>query len=484
MDKNLGNKAASGMVFKLLERTSVQVVALVVSILLARLLSPEDYGIIAMANVVIEILNVFVNYGLGTAIIHNKDADQEEISTCFWASLILGIVMYALIVCLAGPVSGYFEMPLLKQVIPVMGLQIVFAVINSVQVALIAKNFMFRQYFVIALAASVLSGGVGIVMANMGFGVWSLVTQALISIGLTTAFSAAVLRWKPKAVFSLKALKAQAAYSWRLLVVGIVDCIYAEMRNVIIAKKYSPEDLAYYNKGTQFPKLISNTVNQSVIAVLFPVMSMLQDDVSVVCGFIKQAVSALTFCLFPIMVGLLSVSESLVRILLTDKWIQCVPYMQILCVAYMITPVQSIYKQGLKALGRTQTLLVANMIEKITGIVLLVISIPQGVSAICWSFVLYHVVGLIVYMICGQIVCGYKVLRQVIDMLPNLFGVTGMACFVFAAKLIPLGLYGGVVLQILVGMVSYVLLAILTKNPNMVLVKNIIVARRNTNKTM
>ena len=471
MSKNLESKTASGMTFKMLERISVQLVSLVVSVVLARLLDPADYGIIAMANVLITVLNVFVNYGLGTAIIHKKNADQTDISTCFWASLMLAVVLYAVVFVLAAPVAAYFQMELLKPVIRILGLQLIFAIINSVQTALVAKQFMYRQYFVLTLIASVISGIVGIAMAYWGFGIWSLVVQTLVSIGLVTLFSAMLLRWKPAAVFSVAILKEQIVYAWRLLVVGFVDCVYAELRSVIIAKKYSSEDLAFYNKGAQFPKLISNTVNQSVIAVLFPVMSILQDDAQKVRDFVKKTLSLLTFVLFPVMVGLLAVSEDLVLILLTDKWLFCVPYMQVLCLAYLITPVQSVYKQALKALGQTKILMNTNMWEKIIGILLLLLAVPFGVDAICWSFVIYHIVGLLLYMVAVKEIIGYHFWIQLKDFLPNVVLSAAMLICVSLIGELSIIPYLRLLLQVVTGAAVYVLVALITKNANVFTIK-------------
>ncbi len=470
----LERKTFSGVLFKSLERVSVQIVSLVISIFLARLLSPTDYGVVAMANVVIELLNVFINYGLGTALIHKKDSTKDDETTCFFASLSLSIVLYALIFVAAYPIAAYCEMPELESIIKILGLQVFFTTINSVQVALISKRFLYRQMFLVTLISNVCSGVVGIACAYLGLGAWALVIQSLLSVAMITVILAFVLRWVPTGAFSKGNLKEQIRYSWRLLIVGFVDCLYAEIRNVLIAKKYSSEDLAFYNRGSQFPKIISNSINQSIISVLFPAMSTIQDDENEIRKFIKKSISFLTFFLFPLLFGLIVVAEPLIEVLLTEKWIFCVPYMQILCFAYIMTPLQSVYKQALKAHNDTKLLLYINIAEKALGILFLIAAMNYGVEAICWSFVFYHIAGLIMYMISCTRVFHYGILQQLICILPNLLLSIVMAVSVWCVEYLCMGSLSTLLVQILLGIVIYVALALLTKNDNMIQLKNAI----------
>ena len=466
MNNELKKKTLSGVFFKSVERMSVQLVSLIVSIILARLLLPSDYGTIVMANVLLEVLTVFVNYGLGTAIVHNKDATQKDISTCFWASLLLAAFLYAIVFLCAPLLAAYFETDALVLLTRIMGVQIFFLTISSVQSALIAKRFMYKQLLVITLIANIISGAVGIAFAYRGYGVWSLAIQSLISTGLTTLLSSIPLRWKPSFTFSIKSLKSQISYSWKLLLVGFADCLYAEARNIIITKKYSSESLAFYNKGAQFPKLISNTINQSIISVLFPSMSLIQDDNKKILEFVKRALSFLTFVLFPVLIGLLSVSDKLVLLLLTEKWLPCVPYMQILCLAYLITPLQSVYKQALKAIDQVKTLSIINIFEKVIGLALLAAAIPFGIEAICWSFVLYHIIGLFLYMGSGCRFYSYTFLSQIKDLLPNILCTMIMVLSVFLVRLVPVSHALSLMIQVLVGALAYITTAFIIKNPN------------------
>lgn len=428
--QNIGKKTAQGLLYKLLERSGVQVVALIVSIILARLLQPSDYGTIAMVTIVIEIVNIFVNYGLSSALIQNQNAGKEDISTCFWGSLGFGFFLYLLVFVLARPISLFFEMVELTAIIRVMGMQIPFTMIHSVQVAIISKRFLYRKLSVVMLFTCGISGVLGIGMAYSNFGVWALVAQSMCSVILPTIILFIILDWKPERTFSLTCLKGQIAYAWRLLIVGMVDCLYAEIRNLVIAKVYTSSDLAFYNKGAQFPKLISNTVNQSVISVLFPSFSLIQDDRKKAIGYLRKAIAIITFILPPVLGGLASVSTEVVSVLLTEKWLPCVPYMQILCLAYMITPIQSIYKQMLKAINKTKILLCSNIVEKVIGIVLLIVAVPFGIEAICWSFLSYHLVGMVTYMMAAKFSLGYNYIYQIIDMIPGIVATVLMVTIV------------------------------------------------------
>lgn len=457
---SLGRKVVRGMVFKLLERGSVLIVSLGVSILLARLLDPEHYGTIAMVNIVMEIVNVFVNYGLSAALIQNREADQQDMSTCFWGSLILGVLFYGVVFVLAGPLAAFFGEPELKMILRVMGVQLIFTMVHSVQSAIIAKRFQQARMFAVTLATSLASGALGVAMALGGYGVWALVAQSLCGIVLPTVLLAFVLRWRPDLSFSPARLAGQLRYSWRLMITGFVDCIYAEIRSIIIAK-ISPSDLAFYNKGTQFPKMISNTVNQSVISVLFPSFSILQSERERLVVYLRRTVSGLTLLLFPVLCGLAAVSEEFVLLLLKEKWLPCVPYMQILCLAYMITPLQSVFKQALKALDRTRSLLVTNLVEKGVGLILLLVAVPRGIEAICWSFVAYHVVGLAGYMLVVRQAAGYRLRDQLRDVLPAAGASAVMLVCVTLAGRVGAGPAALLALRCIVGVAVYAALMLL-----------------------
>ncbi len=467
MSENIEKKTAQGVFFKLIERTSVQVVSLFISIVLARLLLPEAYGKIAMANIFIEVCNVFVNYGFGTAVIHKKNVTEKDLSTCFWSSLVIAAILYIAVYFGAPIMADYYAMPVLTPLIRVMGIQIFLTSINSVQIALVSRQFRYKQLMIITLISSVVSGAVGIFMAYKGFDVWSLAAQSTVNVLILTLLLAVKLKWLPKLNFSFAAVKEQFVYSWKLLVVGLVDCVYAESRNLIIAKKYSSADLAYYNKATQFPKLISNTVNQTVISVLFPSMSMLQDDNQRIKQMVKKSLSVLTFVIFPVLLGLCAVSDTFVEVLLTEKWLDCVPYLRILCVAYMIAPMQSVYKQSFKAMDKNKILLITNLAEKLIGLILLVCVYSRGVSAIAVSFVAYHIAGLLFYMIVSCKMLEYKISEQLRDILANLIPALIMAAAVFMCSELFKNIYISLCCRLTVGVAVYLLVCIALKNNNL-----------------
>lgn len=464
MGSSIERKTARGVIYKLIERISVQLVSLIISIILARMLLPEAYGEIAMVNIFIEICNVFVNYGFGTAIIHKQDASEQDIATCFWACVLLSIILYGIIFLCAPLIATYYEMPSLKSVIRFMGMQIFLTSINSVQIALVSKKFKYKLLMIVTLLSTIISGIVGVLMAYAGYGVWALGMQSMLNLLILTGLLAVFLKWVPRWTFSFSSLKEQFLYSWKLLIVGMVDCVYAESRNLIIAKRYSSNDLAFYNKGSQFPKLISNTVNQSIIAVLFPSMSILQDDKAKIRQMVRNSLSILTFALFPVLMGLAAVASSFVEILLTSKWLECVPYLQILCIAYMIAPMQSVYKQSFKALNRNKTLLVVNLIEKTIGIMLLIFVFKKGVLVIAWSFVLYHLIGLVFYMVASRKMIEYKISTQIKDIFINFFPAFIMFIVVVVLGKLPYNLYITLSVQIFVGVLTYLLVSLALKN--------------------
>lgn len=465
MSEAITKKTAKGIVYKAIEKIGTQLVSLVISILLARLLSPDDYGEIALVMVVIAFLDVFINNGLSTAVVHKKNAEEIDFSTCFWSSLGISFFFYGLLFFTAPLIATYFETPKLTVLLRVMGIQLFLLSIQSVQVAVISRTFRYRLLMLATVVSTFLSGIIGCVCAFSGFGVWALVVQSLALQFLLTLLLFIMLKWKPRFQFSFKRLSDQIRYSWKLLLVGIVDCIYVECRSLIIAKKYSSRDLSFYNKGAQFPKLVSDTLNQTIGSVLFPSMSMLQDQKDEVKELTRKSISFLTFVLFPMLFGLFSVGDSLIELLLTEKWLPCVPYLKILCIAYIFAPIQSVHKQTYKALNQNQTYFILNIVEKAVGICLLILFYPYGVFAIAVSFVAYHVVGLLLYAFFTRKILGYSVLQQLWDVLENLIPSVIMMVAVFAlGEIFNTSLLFELIVQIVIGIATYFLICFCLKN--------------------
>lgn len=261
-----------------MERISSQLVSTVVSIILARILMPEDYGIIALVTIFITICDVFISSGFGNALIQKANADEVDFSSVFYASLAISAVLYLVLFFTAPLLAGFYENDIIILIIRVMGIRLPIAAVYSVQQAYVSRNMQFRKFFVATLVGTIASGGVGIGMAYGGCGVWALVGQNMTNVFVNMIVLFVVVRWTPKLVFSFRKIKSLLSYGWKLLVSGLIDTGYNELRGLIIGKMYTTSDLAYYDQGKKYPSLVANNINSSMNSVLLSAMSKRQDD--------------------------------------------------------------------------------------------------------------------------------------------------------------------------------------------------------------
>ncbi len=453
--KEIKKKTFSGLIYRFGERILAQLVSTIVSIVLARILMPEDYGIISLVTVLITILNVLVTNGLGTALIQKKESDELDFSTIFWASGLLSLLLYALLFFFAPLIANVYENALLTPILRVMGIRIPFAAINSVQQAYVSKKFMFKKFFWATLTGTLVSGVIGIVMALRGFGVWALVFQYLTNVCIDTVFLYFTVRWRPRFLFSFSRFKQLFSFGWKILVGGLVTTIYEELRSLIIAGKYSTADLSYYTKGQQFPKLLSNNVATTITNVMFPVLSLYQDDKEGLKRAVRKSMQTCAYAMFPMLFGFAAVAETFVRVILTDKWLPAVPYIYIFCIFYMLKPLKTINQSCVKALGRSGLDLAMNFIEKGVGILLIVVSMHFGVIYLAASAVVTYILSALMEMIANRFLIRYSFREQIGDIIAPLLLSCLMAIVVYLLGKTELNMYLLLVLQVLAGGLIY-----------------------------
>lgn len=465
MDNNeLRNKTLSGLLWKFAERFGAQGISFVVSIVLARLIMPEEYGVIAIVTVIISLCDVFVNSGLGTALIQKKDADDLDFSTVFFFSFGLSILIYLGLFVGAPFVAAFFEKEILTSVIRVMGARIIVASFNTVQHAYVSRNMQFKKFFFSTLGGTVGSAFVGIGMAYVGFGVWALVGQYLSNAIADTIILFCTIAWKPKLKYSWERWKALFSYSWMLLVSSLIDTFYNNLRNLIIGKQYSAADLAYYDKGKQLPDLLSTNILSSIESVLFPAIAAKQDEKSTVKAMVRRFIKTGSYLMMPLMIGLAVAAEPLVNLLLTEKWLFCVPYIQIYCVVGFLQPIQTANQQAIKALGRSDITLKLEVAKKSLGVVILLCAMPYGVFAIAASNILYSCVVLLMNSFPNIRLLDYSLLEQLKDILKNLVISLLMGAVVYCVSFLILPSWAVLLIQIIVGFTVYAALSVATKN--------------------
>lgn len=418
---NLKQKTLSGFIYKFAERGASQGVNLIVQIILARILMPEEFGTIALLTVFMTILDVFVTYGFGNSLVVNKKSDDLDFSTCFYFGIFLSLVIYGIVWVSSPYISQFFyghnELDLL---VKVMALRMPISAVNSVQHAYIAKNMRFKMFFYATLIGTILSGILSITMAYNGFGVWALVAQYLSNAFFSTITLWIIAKWRPKWIFSFKRLKAIYDYGWKILAVGLVDTIFGQIRSLVIAKQYSKADLAYYNRGYHFAGFGMQLVEPTIAGVLFPALSNCNDDQKMMKSVTQRVTKTSTFMICGIMGLLAAISQPLILVLLTEKWSNSIIFLQIGCMAYLLRPLQVINNCVIRASGRSGLLLKLDLVKKGIGVLLLLLSMPYGVEAIAWSLVVTNVIATMINIYPNKDILKYGYFEQFKDLAVNL----------------------------------------------------------------
>ena len=453
------SKVLSSLFWKLMERGGTQGIQFIVQIVLARLLLPEDYGMIALITIFITIANVFVQSGFNTALIQKKDADEVDFSSVFYLSLFVAGLLYIILFFTAPFIANFYEEPQLISVLRILALTLFFGAFNSIQNAIVARKMVFKKLFFSSLGAVVISGIVGIITAYAGFGVWALVFQQLLNQVSVTLILWFTVKWRPKLVFSFKSIKSLFSYGWKLLVAALLNTLYMDIRSLIIGKIYSPAMLGYYNRGEQFPKFIVTNINGSIQSVMLPALSSYQDDRVRVKNMVRRSIVTSSFIMFPAMVGLAVVAEPLVKIILTDKWLPAVPFLQIFCVSYALMPIHTANLQAINALGRSDIFLKLEIIKKVIGLVILIISIPYGIYAMAIGSVFSGLIGSFINAYPNKSLLNYSYIEQWSDIMPSLFISILMGIIVYFIKIFRMAALQTMVLQIVIGIIIYISLA-------------------------
>lgn len=454
--KDMKSKAISGLLWRLAERCGAEGVAFVVSIVLARLLAPEDYGLIALVTVFITISQVFVDSGMGSALIQKKNADDLDFSSVFYFNIAACLALYALLFLLSPVIAAYYGKAELTAVIRVLGIMIVISAVKNVQQAYVSKHMLFKRFFFATLGGTLGAAMLGIAMAYAGFGVWALVAQQLFNTLIDTIILWVTVKWRPVRAFSFKRLKGLFSYGWKLLVSSLIDTVYNNLRQLIIGKVYSSSDLAYYNKGRSFPNMIVLNINSSINSVLLPAMSQSQDDIQRVKSMTRRSITVSSYMMWPLMIGLAVVAEPVIRILLTEKWIQSVPYLRVFCIIFAFQPIQTANLNAIKAMGRSGMFLKLEIVKKIIGVGILLIAMHYGVFAIALSLLVYNVMAQIINSFPNRKLLGYSYFEQLKDIFPYIALSCVMAALIYPISFLQLGDLVTLTLQVLCGGLVYI----------------------------
>lgn len=455
---SLKKTVISSLVWKFLERLGTQGIQFVVSIILARLLLPSDYGIITMIMVFTAIANSFIQSGFSTSLIQKKNSDELDFSSVLYTSFVIAIICYLILYFTSPLIADFYQMPQIKVILRVLALTLFFGAFNSVQNAKLSKDMKFKTLFFSSLGAIIVSGTTGITMAYLGFGAWALVGQQLANIIASTIILWFTSGWRPKIMFSLTRVKGLFSYGWKIMCSSLIDTFYQNLYNLVIGKFYNSATLGNYNKGEQFPKLIAVNIDGAIGSVMLPAYAREQERKDKVKKMVRRAIVTSSLILFPLMLGLAAIAEPLVKILLTDKWLGCVPFMQILCVVYALYPINTANLQAIKALGKSDYFLKLEIIKKILGITVLIITVPHGVYIMAIGQVIVTIISTMINAFPNRKLLNYNYFEQVKDILPNLLIAILMFIVVYPIKYLIDNTILLLTIQIIVGAIIYIAL--------------------------
>ena len=418
----MDNKIGKGLFWKLLERFGVQGSQFLLQLILARLLDPAHYGVLSLMVIFTTLANVFIQTGFSTALVQNKDVTDEDYSSVFWVTLAVAGVLYGIIFFCAPLIAAFYDMPGMIAPLRVLALMLLPGALNAVQLSKVSREMDFRKVFVSNLSGILIAGGVGIVMALRGFGLWALVAQTVLNITVVCLVMTATSGLRLRPVCNLHRIRALFSFGWKVLLSGLIDTLYQDIRSLVIGKRYAADTLGYYNRGKQFPQFIITASNGAVQSVLLPAMSRQQDDPGKLRQLTRNAISLSAYIVFPIMAGLAGVAAPMVRLLLTEKWLPAVPYLQIYCFSLAFYPIHTANIQAINAMGRSDIFLKLEIIKKTVGIIALVIAV--------WCFdspVAIAMTGVFTALISGFInafpnkrLIGYSFGGQLLDIAPSL----------------------------------------------------------------
>lgn len=441
----------SGVFWSGLERFSVQGIQIAFSFIIARMLSPEDYGLVAMLFIFLAISQGFVDSGLSNALVQKKKRSEVDFSTVFYFNVVIALVAYLILCLSASSISQFYNQPLLEKIIYVSSLTVILQSFSSIQTTIITIELDYKRQAKISSTVAILTGLISLYMAYTGFGVWTLVFSSIISSSLTSLFLWYTSSWRPKLLFSWKSFKELFGFGYKLMIGGLIHHFYVNLYSLIIGKVYTKEALGYFNRANSMTQFPSTNIASILLRVFYPAECELQDDDEKLTQAYFRFIRHTMFLVCPLMFGLFAIAEPFIRLVLTEKWIGCVPYIQILCLAYLWEPVMMISWSVLNAKHRSDLSLKAEIIKKVTAFVILFISIPFGVKAMSVGLVFYSLADIfIISFFLKSILHGI----DFISILRNLFPFIGISVMMTLVILCVNMLISSCILQIIVGVVA------------------------------
>ncbi len=473
-DEISSSKIFKGLLWKLVERGGSQAILFIIQLILARLLSPEDFGIIAIVLIFINITSGTIQYGVSTALIQKKFVDSIAYSSMFFINIGIALIIIVILYFIAPILSYIYGHNQIVPLLRTLSFVVLPGSIYSILLAKTSRELDFKKVFLSSVFAGITSGLISVLFAINGYGVWSLVIFQLLNQLISTLILWLLVRWKPSLQFSSSVVKGLMSFGWKILLSSIIDISYRELRSLIIGKKYSISMLGYYNRGQQFPQLIIGNINASIQAVMLPALAGRQDEPNRIKTMMRRSIITSSFIIFPIMVGLAVIAEPLVILLLTDKWLPSVPFLQIFCASFALWPIHTANLQAINAMGRSDIYLKLEILKKVFGLIILVITIFMGIYALVFGEVLAGIISSFINAFPNRKLLKYGYFEQLKDVLPSLCISLIMGALISVIYLLNLSTLATVLIQVFLGVIIYLLFAILLKLECLIYLINII----------
>lgn len=465
----LKKKTVSGIIWKGMERGCANLVSMVVSIVLARILLPEDYSVVSVATIFFTFCNLFISEGINSALIQKKDADDLDYSTVLIINMGAAVVLYLLMFFCAPMISKIYDNPLITPVIRVMALTFFINGYKAVLSAKISSDMQFKKYFWATLGGTLLSAIVGISMALKGMGTWALVAQQMTNSFVDSVCLTFVTGIKFKFKFSYDRFRRLFDYGGKIFFASIITTIYNEIKPLIVGTKFSTKDLAFYNRGESFPSIINALLSSTLTETIFPAMSKVQDDKTLIKNITHRYISLMSYLIFPALLGFLAVSDQFIDVVLTEKWLPASPYIKIFCIVYLLELIQIGNINAIKAIGRSDIILKLEIIKKTSYAVIIIFFVMFAKSPIliACSAVVCNIVATVVNTYPNKKLIGYGYKELFEDLVPNMINAVIMCLVVSIMGKIKTNIYILLVLQIISGGVIYIMLGVITRNKNL-----------------
>lgn len=483
-EENLKTKTISSMLWSAVQRFGVLFLSFISNLILARFLTPEDYGAIGMLTLFISLGETFVDSGFGAALIQKTDPTEEDYSTVFWTNLLLSILIYFILYFSAPLISRFYNMEILTQILRVKAICLIIQAFRIIQTTRLQKKLNFKKISIVYLTASAISTAISIVCAVLGFGVWSLVIKTLLDIFIRTLIFWIIEKWKPLFHFSKTSFKELFSFGGVMLSTSLIIKLYSNLQTLIIGKVFSATDLGYYTQAKKLEQIPTTAFEQIVNQVTFPIFSKLKDDTEKMKNGFRKCIVSISYIVCPMMMFFFICSDFIFKFLFTSKWDQSIPYFRYLCLLGMIYIINTMNTNLIKASGKKKLYFNFQLIKRLCGLIIILISVRFGMTALLIALVAIEYLFFIINGIVTSKTIQYSFFRQIIDLLPNYILSIGAAVIVYIVfKNFSFSNLITIILEFLLYITIFLLISGLLKFKGFVIYKEIITNRLHKGKT-